>query len=250
MSNRLETGIRVVLVGTTHPGNIGAAARAMKTMGLQDLALVQPKVYPSAEATVRAAGADNILVDAPVCETLEEGLAGCGLVVGTSARRRSIAWPVLTPEECARKMLEFNGKAAVVFGREHSGLTNVELEQCHYMVQISTNPDFASLNVASAVQVLAYELRKQWESMTPDEIVATQRREEPPADAAHLHDFYLNLEKTLAMLDYAPHRSSRLMRRLHRLFNRAAPTETEINLLHGILAAARDVASKADGENS
>jgi len=139
--------IRIVLVGITHPGNIGATARAMKTMGLLQLALVNPKQFPCAEATVRAAGADDVLAQAWVGDDFAESLRGYNLIIGTSARRRHIAWPTLTPRECAEKITVSTGKVALVFGREHAGLTNQELDRCHYLVQIPTQAHFSSLNM-------------------------------------------------------------------------------------------------------
>ena len=151
--------IRVVLVGTTHPGNIGAAARAMKNMCLEHLWLVQPKIFPHAEATARASGADDVLARARVVETLEEALQECVLVVGASARQRTIPWPELDPRACAAAVWNkaTHGPVALVFGRENSGLSNAELERCHYLVHIPANPDYSSLNLAAVVQVLTYE---------------------------------------------------------------------------------------------
>ncbi|MCL5801027.1 MAG: RNA methyltransferase, partial [Gammaproteobacteria bacterium] len=154
------SNIRIVLVNTSHPGNIGACARAMKTMNLSSLNLVQPKVFPSAEATARASGAADVLAGAQVFETLDAALAGCVLVIGASSRQRTIVWPELTPRECARQVIVQCDRApvALVFGREHSGLTNSELERCNALVRIPSNPDFSSLNIAAAVQILAYEI--------------------------------------------------------------------------------------------
>ena len=154
--------IRIVLIGTTHPGNIGAVARAMKNMCLEQLVLVAPKIYPSAEATARASGADDLLGSARVCDSLDQALAGCRLVVGTSARLRSVRWPQVDPRQCAERLLDelsADGEVAVLFGRESSGLSNTELDRCHYLVHIPANPDYASLNLAQAAQVIGYELR-------------------------------------------------------------------------------------------
>ena len=152
--------IRIVLVNTSHPGNIGACARAMKTMGLSALTLVQPKIFPSAEAIARAAGAEDILDNASVCDSLGQALSGCVLVIGSSARARTIEWPLLIPRECASRLVQEAAHApvALVFGREHSGLSNEELDRCHFLTRIPANPAFASLNIASAVQVFAYEI--------------------------------------------------------------------------------------------
>lgn len=157
-------GIRCVLVGTTHTGNLGAAARAMKTMGLTHLELVKPRLPPDAEALARASGADDLLERAGVHEDLSGALAGCRLVIGASARLRSLPWPLLEPPAAARLLLAeaTAGDVALVFGRESSGLANEELACCHYLVHIPTDPEFSSLNLAAAVQVLAYEIRRTW----------------------------------------------------------------------------------------
>ncbi len=145
----------------------------MKTMGLSQLRLVQPKHFPSAEATARASGADDLLSNALLFDTFEDSLRDCHMIFATSARQRTITWPVLSPKTCAEKALACTGKVAIVFGREQSGLTNQELDHCHYLVQIPTNPTFRSLNVASAVQILAYELREKYEqlSIKNDELI-------------------------------------------------------------------------------
>jgi TrmH family RNA methyltransferase len=233
--------IRIVLVEITHPGNIGAAARAMKTMGLSRLVLVKPKLFPCAEATARAAGADDLLMNAQLFDNYEESIKDCHLVLGTSARTRSISWPLLTPRECAAKALAIQGEIAIVFGREHSGLTNQELDFCHYMIQIPTNPHFTSLNVASAVQILAYELK-----MTSDELMVAQMNastENPswhslPASTESVALFYQHLEQTLMELEFLrPEKSQRLMRRLQRLFNRTQLIDSEVKILRGVLTA-------------
>ena len=153
--------IRIVLVGTTHPGNIGAVARAMKTMALDNLWLVAPKQFPSAEATARASGADDLLARARICTDLSEAIEGCRLVVGASARLRTVQWPQMAPRECARALLSeaTAGPVAILFGRESSGLSNQELDRCSHLVHIPSNPEFSSLNLAAAVQILTYEIR-------------------------------------------------------------------------------------------
>ena len=152
--------IRFVLVETSHPGNIGGVARAMKNMSLERLYLVNPRLFPHADATARASGADDILATAQVCDSLQQALEGCSMVFGASARRRSISWPMVDARESAQLAVEMgaSGEVAVVFGREHSGLTNEELEQCNYLVHIPSNRDYSSLNIAAAVQVIAYEV--------------------------------------------------------------------------------------------
>jgi tRNA (cytidine32/uridine32-2'-O)-methyltransferase len=227
--------ITILLVGTTHPGNIGAAARAMKTMGLFQLSLVTPKYFPNAEATARASGADDVLTNAQVFETYEESLTGCQLIFGCSVRQRSLPLPVLTPRACAEKAVLSKAKVAIVFGREHSGLTNAEMDLCHYLVTIPTNPDFYSLNVASAVQVLAYELRcaSELENETPQENI----EKSPLAQRELLELFYQHLEEILIEIKFLnPREPKRLMQRLRRLFNRSQLTTIELGILRGIFA--------------
>jgi len=223
-----------VLIGTSHPGNIGAVARAMKNMCLRDLRLVNPRYFPHAEATARASGADDLLADAQVTAGLDEALAGCRLVVGTSARSRSVEWPVLDPRQCAQRLVgaAADGPVAVLFGRESSGLTNEELDRCRYLVQIPSNPEYSSLNIAMAVQVLAYEIL----TAAGDRALAPAERS--PAPAERFEGFAEHLGETLDQIGFAdPRQSHKLMRRLRRLFLRADPDDEEINLLRGILKA-------------
>lgn len=230
--------VRIVLVGCTHPGNIGACARAMKTMGLSRLILVSPERFPHDEATARAAGATDLLASATVCESLDAALAGCRLVIGASARRRSLSVPLLEPRACAHQALQAaaDGPVALVFGREHSGLTNAELTRCHHLVQIPANPDYASLNLAAAVQVLAYELRlaacagAAQDGAEPDAAV--------PVPAEDMERFYAHLQLTLEQIGFLDAENPRIMMpRLRRLFNRARPDQVEMNLLRGLLHA-------------
>jgi TrmH family RNA methyltransferase len=226
---------RVVLVNTSHPGNIGATARAMKNMGLEDLRLVAPKHYPSAEATARASGADDVLAQARCYDTLDEALAGATLVVGASARCRSLPLPVLDPRACADLIHRQPAamSAAVVFGRERSGLTNDELDRCHRLVQIPANPAYPSLNIAAAVQVIGYELRMQLPSRDDSPDVAPDY-----ASAEQMEQFYEHLQRTLVEIGFLdPQQPRHLMRRLRRLFGRARPDQNEINILRGILSA-------------
>jgi tRNA (cytidine32/uridine32-2'-O)-methyltransferase len=228
--------VRIVLVGTTHPGNIGAAARAMRTMGLDRLSLVAPREFPSAEATARAAGADSVLDQAQVCATLDEALAGCQYVIGASARLRALSWPNLGPREAASRLLaEGNhGEAAVVFGRESSGLSNDELASCHALLHIPTDPSFGSLNVAMAVQIVAYELRQ----VMLEGKVPVEERIDPLASVEELEHFYAHLERTLVDAGFLnPANPRHLMLRLRRLFSRALPEEKEVRILRGILSA-------------
>ncbi|MGI9223868.1 MAG: RNA methyltransferase [Woeseiaceae bacterium] len=227
--------IRIVLVGTTHPGNIGAVARAMKNMGLEDLALVNPRYFPDKEATARASGAEDLLDNATVTESLPDAIADCVYVAGASARSRAINWPCLEPRACATKLLEerANGPVAAVFGPEKSGLSNEDLDHCDTLVTIPTNPDFSSLNLAMAVQVLTYELRAA-ESEPP----AGYAPDAPLATSAEFEHFYEHLERVLTDLQFLdPDNPRHLMRRLRRLFIRARPDQNEVNILRGILTA-------------
>lgn len=231
--------IRFVLVETTHTGNIGAAARALKTMGLSRLELVAPKQRPDAEALARASGADDVLAGAGVHATLPEALAGCRLVIGASARLRSVEWPLLDPAECARRLIAeaADGDVAVVMGRESSGLTNDELARCHYLVHIPTNPEFSSLNLASAVQVLAYEVRRAVREANGERLEEAAR---DLAAADEMEGFYEHLLETLLQIGFSdPEQSRTLMKRLRRLFNRARPDRVELNILRGMLSAAQ-----------
>ncbi|HEB66637.1 MAG TPA: RNA methyltransferase [Gammaproteobacteria bacterium] len=239
--------IRVVLVQTSHPGNIGATARAMKNMGLDRLVLVQPKSFPHAEATARASGADDLLARAQVVDSLAAAVADCQLVVGASARSRTIPWPVMEPRVCAARMLAEAGQGAevaLVMGRENSGLSNEELERCHVHVHIPANPEYASLNLAAAVQVLTYELRMSALTaagqLPEGEIL---ERDQPLATSAELEGLYDHFGRALATLDfYDPDNPRQLMRRLRRLFNRARLDRMEVNILRGILSAAEKAA--------
>ncbi len=207
-------------------------------MCLDRLYLVQPKHFPSAEATARASGADDVLAKAVVCDSLEEALAGCRFVVGTTARSRRLSLPIENPRQSAVRLVDEGqqGEVALVFGREDSGLSNDELEKCHYLVHIPTNPDYSSLNLAAAVQVLVYELMM----VEPEE--RTQMREEPRdvVTAEEMESFYGHLEETLTELRFLDSsHPKKLMRRLRRLYDRARPDKTEMNILRGMLSAAQ-----------
>ncbi len=234
--------VDIILVETSHPGNIGASARAMKTMGLSQLILVKPNEFPSVVATARASGASDILANAKVYDDFVKSLNPYELVIATSARLRSITWPMLTPAECAEKALMQQGKVAIVFGREDSGLTNEELEHCHALVQISTEPNFSSLNVAAAVQILSYELRRTSELNQNNPLPTV-------GDAVTMQQmeyFYQHLEQTLLDTGFLEVDKPRLtMRKLRRLFNRAKPNQSEMNILRGILSSIQKVAKKS-----
>lgn len=241
--------IRIVLVNTSHPGNIGGAARAMKTMGLSQLVLVQPEVFPSEIAEARASGATDILDSARVVHSLDEALVGCQLVLGTSARERHIPWPLLEPRAAAERcweQLQHDAEVALVFGREHAGLTNEELHRCHIHIHIPSDPNFASLNLAAAVQVLAYELRVA--SLQAGSASAREIPPDPdsvPATADELEQFYRHLEQTLVDIGFLnPERPRHLMARLRRLYGRAEIERLEMNILRGILTETRKVAAR------
>jgi len=230
--------IRIVLMAPSHGGNIGACARAMKTMGLARLVLVTPKEFPSAEATARAVGAEDVLDRAQVCASLEEAVGDCQLVIGTSARSRRINWPLLDPSEAARRVVvqSATGEVAVLFGRERIGLTNDELDRCQLLVSVPSNPAFSSLNLAAAVQVIAYEI---WRAAAgPPVAVPDEPLGEPRATHAEVQRLYQHLERVLVELEFLdPENPRLLMRRLTRLFNRVELTTNEVNILRGILTS-------------
>lgn len=234
------TNIRIVLVNTTHPGNIGGAARAMKNMGLSRLYLVAPKEFPSEKATWRSAGATDVLDDAVVVESLDEAIEGCSLVVGTSARERRIPWPLLDPRECGESVYSESTEheVAVVFGREDRGLTNEELHKCNYHVHIPANPDYSSLNLATAVQVVTYEIRMAFLKATEGKTLIQHQWDMPPADAQSLDAYYAHLEQTLVDLSFLdPTNPKQTMTRLRRLYNRVRLDQMELNILRGVLTA-------------
>lgn len=235
---QLLAHIRVVLARTSHPGNIGAAARAMKTMGLSELVLVDPAVFPNSQADAMASGATDVLAQARVCATLAEALADTTLALGVSARRRDIVAEVLTPPEASIRLLAEARTApvALVFGNETSGLDNEELSLCQGLVTIPANPDYSSLNLAAAVQVLCYEIRQAW--------LGREVWSQPEIDAAsgdELERFYAHLETALAELEFLnPGSPGKLMLKLRRLFSRTRLAKEEVNILRGILTAAQE----------
>lgn len=232
--------IRVVLVGTTHPGNIGSAARAMKAMGLNRIVLVAPQRFPSAEATALAAGADDLLVAARVVPTLEEAVADCVWVVGTSARTRGHAVPAMPPPQAARELLERapSGPVALVFGRESSGLSNDELDRCNAFVQIPTDPGFRSLNLAAAVQVMTYACRMaELERGHGPPADAAGFDADPPATQAEIEALFGHYQRVLVRIGFVDvERPRHLMRRLRHLYLRAGLTASEVRILRGILS--------------
>jgi TrmH family RNA methyltransferase len=230
--------IRIVLVETSHPGNIGAVARAMKNMCLSDLALISPRDYPSAEATSRASGADDLLANARVVDTLDEAIADCHLVVGASARLRTVSLPQFPPRECAAEVQKAAGqgrRVAILFGRENSGLTNQELGRCNQLVHIPANPDYSSLNIAMAVQVISYELM-----LASGQAASAEPDEREVVTAAEMQGLFKHLEQAMVDIGFSdPRQSEKLMLRLRRLFFRAEPDGDDIRILRGILSAAQ-----------
>ncbi|MDT4290865.1 RNA methyltransferase [Methylomonas sp. MO1] len=227
---------KVVLVETSHPGNIGAVARAMKNMRMDQLRLVSPKFFPHADATARASGADDVLRAATVFDSLPDAIADCRIVLGSSARDRTISWPSLTARQTAEKWVGALPKQniALVFGRENSGLKNHELDLCHYLLRIPCNAEYSSLNLAAAVQVVCYELFVA----SGQEMVSTvgDMGEEPLATAEQMEAFYVHLQQTMADIGFLhPERSKSIMRRLRRIFNRTQLDTKELDILRGIL---------------
>ncbi len=233
--------IRIVLSHTTHPGNIGATARAMKTMGLGRLYLVNPKIFPAAEADARAADAEDLLCAATVCASLDQALAGTVAAVACSGRHRDLAHPQLTPPEAAATLIDYahDGEVALVFGTEMSGLTTAEVMKCRWLSRIPANPAYSSLNLAAAVQVMAYEV---WNATLvgaagPKQAPAVLRHGEP-ASFDEIEMFYRQLEEKMILIGFLdPARPKRLMQRMRRLFARSGLEKEEVNILRGILSA-------------
>jgi tRNA/rRNA methyltransferase len=236
--------IRIVLSHTSHPGNIGAAARAMKTMGLERLYLVNPKAFPDPVADARAAGAADVLENAQVCATLDEALAGTVLAVAVTARRRDLSHEMLSAHQAASRMLALapQGDVALLFGTEMSGLSNAELDKCQLLATIPANPAFTSLNLASAVQILAYELRMAF--LGEAEVPAAKALE--AASFEDVERFYQHLERTMIDTGFLdPACPGRLMQRLRRLFARARPEKEEVSILRGILTSVEKFTNKS-----
>lgn len=229
--------IRIVLVNTSHPGNIGGVARAMKNMGLSRLYLVDPRQYPHEQASWRAASATDVLDGAVVTASLDEAIGDCQFVVGTSARERRIPWPLLDPRRSATKIAKVSTReqVAVLFGREDRGLTNEELKQCNLHLNIPTSDQYSSLNLAMAVQIVCYELRLLLDS---DRLPQSEDQEwdAPFSTLENMERFYAHLEQTLTDIEFLdPAAPRQLMARLRRLFSRVRLDEMELNILRGIL---------------
>jgi len=244
------SNIRIVLVRPTHPGNVGATARALKNMSLRTLYLVAPEDYPSREATDRAVGAGDLLQGAVICGSLDEALRGCQLVIGTSARARRIEWPALDPRDCAQHLVEGarQGPVALLFGQERTGLTNAELDRCHFVVTIPSDKQYSSLNLAAAVQILAYEIHRVADAGA--DVSTMEADAGRPVGSDDMQRFYQHLEEVLQQIEFLdPENPRLLMRRLMRLFNRAAPDQNEMNILRGILTAIQRHRAKLDNNS-
>lgn len=238
------TQVRIVLVDTQHPGNIGGVARAMKNMALRDLALVRPRVFPHADATARASGADDLLMQARVHDSVDAAIADCGLILGTTARERVQHFEVFDPRCAALRLTEAGTArpAAVLFGAERIGLTNDDLARCHALLRIPANPEYVSLNLAMAAQIVCYEILLASGAQLPD-----PQRAVPLASAEEMQKFYTHLEEVLEDVDFTDRTESgvHLMGRFRRLFNRAAVDANEVNILRGFLTAIQGRRRKA-----
>ncbi len=245
------SNIAVVLVGTTHPGNIGATARAMKVMGLSDLRLVSPKLFPAAEATARAAGADDILAAASVFEDLKSALRGAAVIYGTTARERRIDWPTMSPRAAASAIATAGAPAALVFGREKTGLTNDELDLCQSAIQIATTDSYRSLNLAQAVQICAYELRLA--ALEGDLEIRTQSTKsaaDEVATAEEIDHLQAHCLKVMGAVGYVkPARPKLIERRLRRLANQSGLRHSEVQILRGFLTAIESRLALREGDD-
>lgn len=250
--------VRIVLVETTHPGNIGAAARAMKNMGLCNLVLVSPRLFPNEKAIWRSASAADVVEGAQVVSSLDEALKGCQLVIGTSARERRIPWPMLEPKSCGEMVFKAQSagqEVAIVFGREAHGLKNEELQMCHFHVNIPTGKAYSSLNLGMAVQVLTYEILQASiaaeEQLSPEnnlenkESPENQQWDMDYATSDAMEHFFVHLESTLIEVGFHdPDNPRQLMTRLRRMFNRIRMDEMEVNILRGFMTAINHLKAK------
>ncbi|OUS24862.1 hypothetical protein A9Q99_23295 [Gammaproteobacteria bacterium 45_16_T64] len=250
--------IRIVMINTSDSGNIGAAARALKTMGLSRLYLVDPVEYPTGKATARASGAADVLHNAAVVETLDEAIEGCSLVWGASARMRSIPWPVMTPRQAAEQVANEpdESQVAIVFGRENSGMTNDELRKCHYHVCIPANEEYGVLNVASAIQLICYEMRVRLFEPQPavqgvdleaekalEMPLSVTKWDTPLVSVQDMERFFLHFEQTLLDIDFFdPNTPRQLMTRARRLFSRTRLDRLEMNLMRGFFSKVQKLA--------
>ena len=231
--------LRIVLCRPSHPGNIGAAARAMKAMGLADLRLVAPERYPAPEAQWMATNAGDVLENARLHGSLGEAIADCTAAFALSARPREWSTQVLDARAAAARAVELDGKLAFVFGNESAGLTNDEMLACQYLVHIPANPEFTSLNLAQAVQIVAYEV------FMASGHVSLEEKKEKPATVADLEGLYAHLEQAaIESRFFDPASGSKLPTRLRRLFSRIGMEREEVNILRGLLNALQDPKSK------
>ncbi|WP_457913680.1 tRNA (cytosine(32)/uridine(32)-2'-O)-methyltransferase TrmJ [Candidatus Gillettellia adelgis] len=230
--------IRIVLIETSHTGNIGSTARAMKTMGLTNLYLVNSPIKFDSQSSALAAGASDVIACATFVDTIDDAIKDCKLVIGTSTRTRMLPWPMLESRACGMQAVRASALApvALVFGRERIGLTNHELQKCHYHVEIPANPDYSSLNLAMAVQIIAYEVRMAYLDHQTSKRV--QQKEEPYPLTSDLEYFYQHLEKTLKHIGFIrPNHPGQVMNRLRCLFTRARLNEHELHILRGMLTS-------------
>ncbi len=238
--------IRIVMINTSHPGNIGAAARVMKNMGLTRLYLVNPKQFPNYEATAMASGADDLLSQAIVCSSFEEALEGCRLVLGTTARERKIQHEFVNARDAGVLSISESQQheVALVFGRERTGLTNDEIGLCHKLINIPTNPDYSSLNVASAVQIVSYEVMMSLHLLNQENVGLNANQNELDteesadyASSENMERFYEHLQQTLIEIDFLHlEQSPQLMPKLRHIYNRIRLKQEELNILRGILS--------------
>jgi len=239
--DNLFPSVRIVLIETSHPGNIGAAARAMKNMGLTRLVLVNPKDFPDDKAFRRAASAVDVVSSALVVDTLDEAIQGCQLVLGTSARDRRIPWPMLEPRACGEKVVveqAAGAEIAIIFGRESSGLKNEELQKCHFHINIPTGEAYSSLNLAMAVQVLCYELLQASLKAKSAVAVEVESWDMAYATSDSVEHLFKHLEETLIQVEFHdPKNPRQLLTRLRRMFNRIRLDEMEVNILRGFLTS-------------
>jgi len=245
--------IKVVLVEPSHPGNIGAAARAAKTMCIENLVLVKPEEFPSGQARARATGAVDVLERAIVCDSLQAAIANCTFVVGASARVRGLQCPEVSPDDLGNRVWQEleQGDVAIVFGRESSGLSNEELDQCHYLTTIPANWEFSSLNIASAVQVLCYEIHKaslkKVSGQNSHDVQTQSSENDPLATAEQLENLLTHMQEVLEEIEFFdPKQPKLLMRRLRHVYLRARLTLVETNILRGILSATQKAKRKAN----
>ncbi len=236
--------IRIVLITTFHPGNIGSSARALKTMGMNQLYLVSPRDFPHAEADRLAASADDILRHAVVVETLFEAVADCKMVIISTVRERGYDLPVLTPEQCAGQLLESSsqGPVALVFGPERFGISNEDLSLGKYRVTIPANPEYSSLNLAASVQTLSYEIYKQYDQSISENAEPESREQ---VNLADMERFYEHLEITYKSTGFINNKHpGEVVKRLRQLFARAQPDQMEMNILRGMLTSVDKIVNK------